>query len=130
MKKLNKINQKQNIIFGLLFFTLFLIIGLYPLKSGEDIRIWSIFISLIFLIISIIKPSLFTKLNKLWIEFGIILGKIISPIIMMLFFYIIITPTGLLLRIFGKDVMRLKKNNNTSYWIDRKDNIQSMKNQY
>ena len=121
---------KQNIIFGLLFFTLFLIIGLYPLKSGEDIRIWSIFISLIFLIISIIKPSLFTKLNKLWIEFGIILGKIISPIIMMLFFYIIITPTGLLLRIFGKDVMRLKKNNNTSYWIDRKDNIQSMKNQY
>ena len=130
MKKLNKINQKQNIIFGLLFFTLFLIIGLYPLKLGEDIRIWSIFISLIFLIISIIKPSLFTKLNKLWIEFGIILGKIISPIIMMLFFYIIITPTGLLLRIFGKDVMRLKKNNNTSYWIDRKDNIQSMKNQY
>ena len=130
MKKPTKITQKQNIVFGVLFFALFLIIGLFPLKSGENIRVWSIFLSLIFLIISIVKPKLFTHLNKLWIEFGILLGKIISPIIMMLVFFIIITPTGLLLRIFGKDVMRLKKNKNSSYWIDRRDNAQSMKNQY
>ena len=118
MKKLNNISKKDNITFGTLFFILFLIVGLYPLKSDEFIRIWSVVLSLVFLIITIIRPNLFTFLNKLWIQFGILLGKIISPIVMALVFFIVVTPIGILVRIFKKDVMGLKIGA-SSYWINR-----------
>ena len=129
MKKLNNISKKDNITFGTLFFILFLIIGLYPLKSDEFIRIWSVVLSLVFLIITIIRPNLFTFLNKLWIQFGILLGKIISPIVMALVFFIVVTPIGILVRIFKKDVMGLKIGA-SSYWINRKNKVQSMKKQF
>ena len=129
MKELNKISKKNNISFGILFFILFLLIGLYPLKSGGVIRIWSVIVSLLFLIITIIKPNLFTLLNKLWIKFGILLGKIISPIIMGLVFFFVVTPTGILVKILKKDVMGLKKEK-SSYWINRKDKLHSMKKQF
>ena len=102
MKKLNRISKKNNITFGILFFILFLIISLYPLKSDGVIRVWSIILSLIFLIITIIRPNLFSLLNKLWIKFGISLGKIISPIVMGLIFFFVVTPIGLLVRILKK----------------------------
>jgi hypothetical protein len=129
MKKLNKTSKKNNISFGILFFIFFLIIGLYPLISNEIIRIWSIIVSLVFLIITIIKPNLFTLLNKLWIKFGILLGIIISPIVMGLVFFLVVTPIGVLVRILKKDVMGLKKGT-SSYWINRKDKLQSMKKQF
>jgi hypothetical protein len=128
MKKIY-INNKDNIAFGILFFILFLIIGLYPLTSSEPVRIWSIILSLVFLIITIIKPNLFTFLNKLWIQLGILLGKIISPIVMGLVFFLVVTPIGIFVRILKKDVMGLKKEGST-YWIDRKDKLQSMKQQF
>ena len=124
-----KINKKNNITFGILFFILFLIIGLYPLTSSEPVRIWSIILSLVILTITIIKPNLFTFLNKLWIQLGILLGKIISPTVMGLVFFFVVTPTGMLVRILKKDVMGLKKEG-SSYWIDRKDKLQSMKKQF
>ncbi len=129
MKNLINIKRKDNITFGILFFILFLIIGLYPLKSGGLIRIWSVVLSLIFLIITIIRPNLFTFINKLWIQFGILLGKIISPIVMGLVFFFVVTPIGILVRIFKKDVMGLKRGANT-YWINRENKIQSMKKQF
>jgi hypothetical protein len=129
MKKLNKISKKNNITFGILFFILFIIIGLYPLKSGGVIRIWSIILSSVFLIITFIKPNLFTFLNKLWIKFGILLGKIISPIIMGFVFFFVVTPTGILVKILKKDVMGLKRGA-SSYWVTRKDKVQSMKKQF
>ncbi len=129
MKNLINIKRKDNITFGILFFILFLIIGLYPLKSGGLIRIWSVVLSLIFLIITIIRPNLFTFINKLWIKFGILLGKIISPIVMGLVFFFVVTPIGIVVRIFKKDVMSLKRGENT-YWINRKDKLQSMKKQF
>jgi hypothetical protein len=129
MKKLNKVSKKNNITFGILFFVLFLIIGLYPLKSVGVIRIWSITLSLLFLIITIIKPNLFTYLNRLWIKFGILLGKMISPIVMGLVFFFVVTPIGVLVRILKKDVLGLKRGA-SSYWINRKDKIQSMKKQF
>ena len=129
MKKLNKSYKKNNISFGILFFIFFLIIGLYPLISNEPIRIWSIIVSSVFLIITIIKPNLFTFLNKLWIKFGILLGKIISPIVMGLVFYFVVTPIGILVKIFKKDVMGLKRGK-SSYWINREDKLQSMKKQF
>lgn len=121
--------KKNNISFGLIFFILFLIIGLYPLKSNEVVRVWSLFLSFAFLIITIIKPDLFTFLNKSWIQFGILLGKIISPIIMALIFFFVVVPIGMLMRILKKDIMGLKIGL-PSYWIDRKIKPQSMKNQF
>jgi len=129
MKNLVNIKPKDNITFGILFFIFFLIIGLYPLKSGGVIRIWSIILSLIFLIITIIKPNLFTYLNRLWIKFGMLLGKIISPIVMGLVFFFVVTPIGILVRVLKKDVMGLKRGA-SSYWINREDKIQSMKKQF
>jgi hypothetical protein len=129
MKNLISIKRKDNITFGILFFILFLIIGLYPLKSEGLIRIWSVVLSLVFLIITIIRPNLFTFINKLWIQFGILLGKIISPVVMGLVFFFVVTPIGILVRIFKKDVMGLKRGANT-YWINREDKVQSMKKQF
>jgi hypothetical protein len=121
--------KKNNIFFGILFFIFFLIIGLYPLKSGGVIRVWSIILSLIFFIITIVKPNLFAYLNRLWIKFGMLLGKIISPIVMGLVFFFVVTPTGILIRVLKKDVMGLKRGA-PSYWINREDKIQSMKKQF
>jgi hypothetical protein len=129
MKNSSNIKRKDNIIFGILFFVLFLIIGFYPLISDGFIRIWSIFLSLVFLIITIIRPNLFTLLNKLWIQFGILLGKIISPIVLGLIFFFMVTPIGMLVRILRKDVMGLKRGT-ASYWINREDKVQSMKKQF
>ncbi len=128
-KKEIKINKKNNITFGILFFIFFLIIGLYPLNSDETIRVWSVVLSLVLLIITIIKPNLFTFLNKFWIKFGLLLGKIISPIVMGLVFFFVVTPTGILIRILKKDVMGLKRGA-SSYWINREDKAQSMRKQF
>ena len=129
MKNLINIKRKDNITFGILFFILFLIIGLYPLKSEGLIRIWSVVLSLVFLIITIIRPNLFTFINKLWIQFGILLGKIISPLVMGLVFFFVVTPIGILVRMLKKDVMGLKRGA-LSYWINREDKLQSMKKQF
>jgi len=123
------VNKNSNIIFGILFFIFFLIVALYPLKAGGVIRVWSVVFSLVFLIITIIRPNLFTFLNKLWIQFGILLGKIISPIVMGLVFFFVVTPIGILVRTLRKDVMGLKRGT-TSYWINREDKVQSMKKQF
>ena len=121
--------RKNNITFGILFFFFFLIIGLYPLKSDEAIRVWSVVLSLVLLIITITKPNLFTFLNKFWIKFGILLGKIISPIVMGLVFFFVVTPIGVLVRVLKKDVMGLKRGT-SSYWINRENKIQTMKKQF
>jgi hypothetical protein len=127
IKKKNKL--KDNIAFGIFFYILFLMIGFYPLISGGVIRIWSVVLSLVFLIITIIRPNLFTFLNKLWIQFGILLGKIISPIVMGLIFFFVVTPTGIFVKILKKDVMGLKRGA-SSYWVNREDKTQSMKKQF
>ena len=129
MENLINIKRKNNITFGILFFIFFLLVGLYPLISNEPIRIWSIIVSLVFLIVTIIKPNLFTFLNKLWIKFGILLGKIISPIVMGLVFFFVVTPIGIFVKVLKKDVMGLKRGT-SSYWITREDKIQSMKKQF
>jgi hypothetical protein len=129
MKNSIKVKSKDNITFGILFFILFLIIGLYPLKSGGTTRIWSLVLSSAFLIITIIRPNLLTFINRLWIQFGILLGKIISPLVMGLVFFFVVTPIGILIRMLKKDVMGLKRGA-PSYWINREDKAQSMKKQF
>ena len=129
MKSNSKTIIPSNRSFGLVFFIVFLIVALWPLKSGEDLRLWSLTLSIIFLILGIFNSKLLTPLNKLWIKFGMFLGLIVSPIIMGIVFFSVVTPIGFFMRIMGKDLLRLKGKKNT-YWIDR-DNIKSsMKKQF
>ena len=129
MKSNSKTIIPSNRSFGLVFFIVFLIVALWPLKSGEDLRLWSLTLSIIFLILGIFNSKLLTPLNKLWIKFGMFLGLIVSPIVMGIVFFLVVTPMGLFMRIMGKDLLRLKSKKNT-YWIDR-DNIKSsMKKQF
>jgi len=126
----NKIKFGSNKIFGIVFFIFFLLIALYPLMNNESIRFWSLIISLIFLILGLLKPRILAPLNIAWIKLGILLGKFISPIVMAIIFFLVITPIGLLMRFVGKDLLNLKFNNHKSYWIKKKGEKSEMKNQF
>tara|TARA_B100000787_G_scaffold168090_1_gene156172 strand:- start:1533 stop:1916 length:384 start_codon:yes stop_codon:yes gene_type:complete len=120
----------SNKSFGLVFFIVFLIVALYPLLDGESVRVWSVILSIIFLILGLLNSSILSPLNKIWFKFGILLGNVISPIVMGLVFFIVVTPTAVLMRIFKKDLLSLKKNNNKTYWVDRTGPKSKMKNQF
>ena len=124
-------SQSSNKSFGLLFFLVFLIIGLWPLKNGENINFYFITVSVIFLILGLINSKLLSPFNKSWIKLGEILGVIIAPIVMFLVYFVILTPVSLIVRIFGKDLLGLKfiKEKET-YWIKRKKSLTSMKKQF
>ena len=120
----------SNRSFGIVFFLVFLLISIYPLINNESIRIWSLVVSLIFLALGIINSNLLLPLNKLWFKFGIFLGKIISPIIMGIIFFLVVTPIGLIMKLLGKDVLNLKYNDYRSYWIEKNGPKSKMKNQF
>jgi len=120
----------SNKSFGIVFFIVFLVISIWPLLSENNIRIWSLILSLIFLILGLFNSSFLTPLNKLWFKFGILLGKFMAPLIMGIIFFIVVTPIGLIMRLFNKDLLKLKFNSDKSYWLKR-DKIKSkMKNQF
>jgi hypothetical protein len=123
-----KISSNKN--FGIVFFVVFFIIGFYPIFKGNDIRLWSVSIAIIFLVLGIINSSILSPLNKLWFKFGLFLGKIVSPIVMGIIFFLVITPTSLLLKLFGKDILNLKKNKSNSYWIEKKGPKSIARNQF
>jgi len=126
----NKIKIGSNRSFGIVFFIVFFIISLFPLLKGNDIRIWSLLVSLIFLVLGLINSNILSPLNKLWFKFGLLLGNFISPIVMGLVFFLVVTPTGLFMRFIGKDLLNLKKKNVKSYWIDKTGPKSKMKNQF
>ena len=123
-----KISSNRN--FGIVFFIVFLLIALWPLLKSGEIRIWSLTISFIFLILGLFNSSLLTPLNKAWFKFGIFLGNFIAPVIMGIIFFFVVSPTGLIMKLLGKDLIKLKKNNDISYWIKKKDIKSSMRNQF
>jgi len=124
-------SQSSNKSFGLLFFVVFLIIGLWPLKNGENLNFYFITVSIIFLILGLINSKLLSPLNKSWIKLGEILGIIIAPIIMALVYFVILTPVSFIVRIFGKDLLSLKLlKDKETYWIKRKKSLGSMKKQF
>ncbi len=127
---MDDIKISSNKSFGIVFSVVFLLIAIYPLTNGEDIRIWSGIISFIFLVLGLLNSSILTPLNKIWFKFGIILGKIISPVIMAIIFFLVVTPTGLIMRILRKDILNLKYNQNKSYWIEKEGPKSKMKNQF
>ena len=131
MRNNSKIKVNSNRSFGIVFFFVFLIISLWPLINENPLRVWSIYVAIIFLILGLINSNLLKPLNTLWFKFGKLLGSIVAPIIMGIVFFVVITPTGLIMKIIGKDLLNNKYNNkNKSYWINRDKTKSTMKQQF
>ena len=120
----------SNRSFGLVFFVVFLLISIYPFLKDGNIRIWSLIISFIFLVLGLLNSNLLSPLNKLWFKFGLLLGKIISPIIMGIIFFLVVTPIAVIMRLLKKDLLNLKFKENNTYWIDKSGPKSKMKNQF
>ena len=126
----SEISKSSNKSFGIVFFIVFLIIAFYPLFYEGSLRIWSLIISITFLILGLTNSKVLTPLNNIWISFGIILGKVISPLIMGIIFFFVVTPIGVFMRIIGKDLLNLKFTKQKSYWIENNQPKSKMKNQF
>lgn len=127
---MSKLTMGSNKSFGIVFFIFFLLVAIYPLINQKEIRIFPLVISITFLFLSFKYSKLLTPLNKLWFKFGLFLGRLISPLIMGLIFFFVVTPIGLIMKILRKDLLNLRFNKSPSYWI-KKDKIKSkMKNQF
>lgn len=120
----------SNRSFGIVFFVVFLLIGFYPLLNEGNLRIWSVIISIVFFILGLLNSKILTPLNKVWFRFGLFLGKIISPLIMGIIFFFVVTPIGIFLRIIKKDIINLKFNSDKSYWLKKSKIKSKMKNQF
>ena len=127
---MDEVKLSSNRSFGVVFFIVFLLIGLYPLLKGNDLRIWSLIISFIFLALGLINSRILTPLNRLWFKFGLLLGKFISPLIMGIIFFLVVTPIGIIMRLLKKDLLNLKYNKKETYWIDKSGPKSIMKNQF
>ena len=124
------IKLPSNRNFGIVFAIVFLIISLWPLLSQNEIRSWSLIVSIIFLTLGLVNSKLLLPLNKIWFKFGIFLGNFIAPIVMGIIYFFVVTPTGLIMKMLGKDLLNLKKSNKDSYWIKKNNSNNSLKNQF
>ena len=127
---MDDIKISSNKSFGIVFSIVFLLIAIYPLINNQELRVWSLVIATIFLILGLINSRALTPLNKLWFKFGLLLGRIVSPIIMGLIFFLVVTPIAFMMRIIGKDLLNLKFNKDKSYWIEKTGPKSNMKNQF
>ena len=125
-----KVKKSSNKSFGIVFFIVFIIIGFWPLLDINTYRLWAIIIAVIFLTLGLMNSRLLTPLNILWFKFGIFLGKIVSPIVMGVIFFFVVTPIAILMRISKKDLLNLKFNNKETYWIKKSNYKSKMKNQF
>ena len=128
--KNTEIKIGSNKSFGIVFFIVFLLIAIYPLINNGELRIWSLVVAIIFFILGLINSKVLTPLNKLWFKFGLLLGKVVSPLIMGIIFFFVVTPTAFIMRIIGKDLLNLKFNNKKTYWIEKTGPKSKMKNQF
>jgi len=124
------IKISSNRSFGIVFFVVFLLISVYPLLNDQNLKFWSLIIAIIFLALGLLNSKILTPLNKIWFKFGLFLGRIVSPIVMSIVFFFVVTPIGLIMRILDKDILNLKKNNNNTYWIEKSGPKSKMKNQF
>ena len=126
------IKMPTNKNFGLVFFVVFFLIFIEPIIRNDELRYWSLIVSIIFLILGLINSKILSPLNKIWFQFGLLIGKLVSPIIMGLVFFLVVTPTSLLLRLFSKDILKIKKKKKSekSYWLEKSGKTTTMKNQF
>ena len=123
--------QSSEKSFGVVFSIVFLIVALYPLINSADLRIWALVISIIFFLLAFLAPKILVLPNKLWFKFGLLIGSIVAPIVMAFVYFVTVLPTGLIMRLLGKDLLKQKLDKNAkSYWIERKEPMGSMKNQF
>ena len=117
--------------FGVVFSIVFLIVSLYPLINSESLRIWALVVSIIFFLLAFLAPKILVLPNKLWFNFGLLIGSIVAPIVIILVYFVTVVPTGLIMRLLGKDLLKQKLDKNAkSYWIEREEPMGSMKNQF
>ena len=128
MDKNTKLPTNKN--FGIVFSVIFLIVSLFPLINDGSLRIWSLIVSTVFLFLGLINSKILTPLNKIWFRFGLLLGRIVSPVIIGVIFFFVVTPTALIMRLIGKDLLNLKFNKHKSYWIEKTGPKSKMKNQF
>ena len=117
--EIKKPKISSNRSFGIVFFIFFLIVSIYPILNAEGIRVWSFILAIFFLILGLINSEILTPLNKLWFKLGIFLGRFIAPIVMGFVFFFVVTPTSLIIKLLQKAILRLKKNNSKTYWINK-----------
>ena len=123
--------QSSEKSFGVVFSIVFLIVALYPLINSEGIRIWALFVSIIFFLLAFLAPKILVLPNKLWFKFGLLIGSIVAPIVMAFVYFVTVLPTGLIMRLLGKDLLKQKLDKNAkSYWVKRSEPMGSMKNQF
>ena len=127
---MNNVKISSNRSFGLVFCLFFSIVSVFPLFKDGNIRIWSLIIAIIFLILGLLNSKVLTPLNKIWFKFGILLGSFVSPIVMGIIFFAIVTPTSVIMRVLGKNLLNLKKGNKKTYWIARSKIKSKMKDQF
>ena len=128
--KNNNIKIGTNKSFGLVFFVFFFIVSIFPLLNDGNIRFWSLIISIIFLILGILNSKILTPLNQVWFKFGILLGRFVSPVVMGVVFFVVVTPTSVIMKVLQKNLLNLKKGNKKTYWIERSKIKSKMKNQF
>jgi hypothetical protein len=127
--EIKKSESEKN--FGILFAFVFLLIGLYPMMGGEAVLLWPLVIALIFLLLAYLAPKMLVIPNKLWFKLGLALGTVVAPVVMALVYFTTVVPTGLIIRLMGKDLLRQKLDKDAkSYWIKRSHPISSMKDQF
>ena len=128
MKRKKSLDPSKS--FGILFFIIFFVYGIWPIFNSNGIRIWSLVIAVVFFILVLLNSKLLVPLNSMWLKFGELLGKIISPIVMAFVYFFVITPIAIIIRLLGKDLLKVKFNTRSSYWTSRDKNIGSMKKQF
>ena len=118
--------------FGVVFSIVFLIVSLFPpLINSEGLRIWALVVSIIFFLLAFLAPKILVLPNKLWFKFGLLIGSIVAPIVMAFVYFVTVLPTGLIMRLLGKDLLKQKLDKNAkSYWVKRSEPMGSMKNQF
>jgi hypothetical protein len=126
----SKIKIGSNKSFGVVFFIVFLLVAFYPLINQGDIKIWSLVVSLIFLTLGFLNSKILTPFNKIWFKFGVLLGSFVSPIVMGIIFFVIVTPTSLVMMFLGKNLLNLKRGNKKTYWMEKSKIESKMKNQF
>ena len=123
--------QSSEKSFGVVFSIVFSIVALYPLINSEGLRIWALVVSIIFFLLAFIAPKVLVFPNKLWFKFGLLIGSIVAPIVMAFVYFVTVLPTGLIMRLLGKDLLKQKLDKNAkSYWVKRSEPMGSMKNQF
>ena len=123
--------QSSEKSFGVVFSIVFLIVALYPLIISSSLRIWALVISIIFFLLAFLAPKILVLPNKLWFKFGLLIGSIVAPIVMAFVYFVTVLPTGLIMRLLGKDLLKNKLDKNAkSYWVIRSEPMGSMKNQF